>query len=820
MSVPGKTTLRLLDKADKQIRKLPQNVKGALYDFQYKFRENPTATGLRFKQLKGHDKLHSARVNADYRALLFHVGEGDYILVDVRKRQHVYDNLDRFRYEVNKVTGALEIFGIVASRDVVEESPGTGEPSEPGAAQETGEPEEAEEAGQAAPGTAPETRSAPTADADPALEEAATDEAAPETPSTPASPPLFADYTAEQLRELGVAEGLISPALALTTENGLLEMVYGAPSHTEEVLLALADGNGFDQVLQNITGPVTAEGPVDTSDFSAALARPATRVTTSDTDLREVLEDDFSAWKVFLHPTQEKLVERTYRGPARISGGPGTGKTIVALHRVKHLVQQLPRGRNKAVLLTTYNTNLAADLRHRLLDLAGQDVLDRVDIVNIDKLSFRIVNESGQGSHGRRPISDDQVALEWRSMLTELGEQHWPPEFLEDEWNQVILGQGVRSRSEYFRARRAGRGQRLSRGQRAEIWQLVERFTMRLEEKGRWTYRQVAQAAAQAEGERAAKILANREREAQEGGQFLHRPDESMTNLRFRYEHVVVDEAQDLSSAHWSLLRAMVDQRENDIFLVGDTHQRIYDNRVSLGALGIRIRGRSSRLTLSYRTTREILGSALGLLGEEDWDDLDDGADTLSGYRSVLRGPRPTFRGSPTWAAECEAVVAWAQDLLQNAPRDTVPSIAVAAPTKREVDAVQYALSKAGVRAASLGKEGPPAGFEQAVHVGTLHRFKGLEYQHMAIAGVSEGLIPRAGLDRLRESAPTRYRHELQKARSLVFVAATRARDSLTVSWHGDPSPLLPKTAVRAAAGEEEARVDDGGLFQPAGTLF
>src|SRR5699024_488779 len=184
-----------------------------------------------------------------------------------------------------------------------------------------------------------------------------------------------------------------------------------------------------------------------------------------------------------------------------------------------------------------------------------------------------------------------------------------------------------------------GRGQRISRSQRAQIWQLVERFTMRLEDKGVWTFRQVAQAAAQAEGERAAKIVAHREREAREGGQFLHRADESFTRLRFRYEHIVVDEAQDLSAAHWALLRAMVDHGENDLFLVGDTHQRIYDNRVSLGALGINIRGRSSRLTLSYRTTREILGSALGLLGEEEWDDLDDGTDTRSGYRSGPRRP-------------------------------------------------------------------------------------------------------------------------------------------------------------------------------------
>ncbi|CAL9387802.1 ATP-dependent DNA helicase Rep [Nocardiopsis dassonvillei] len=814
MSVQGKTTLRLLDKAGKEIRKLPQNVKGALYDFQYKFRENPHGTGLRFKALEGHDRLYSARVNKDYRALLFHVGDSDYILVGVRARQHVYDHLDRFRYEVNKVTGALEIFGIVESREVTEEAPP--------AAEEAVETAEAVES--AEPSATPEPRPAPepTPQAEPEPEQ-----------ESGFGVPIFADYTADQLRELGVAEGLIDEALSVTSEGRLLKLVYGAPAHTEEVLLALADGQTFDQVMAEITRPVAAENPVDTTDFSAALARSTTRVTTSDTDLREVLEDDFAAWKVFLHPTQRKLVKRHYRGPARVSGGPGTGKTIVALHRVKHLVEQLPPGRNKAVLLTTYNTNLAADLRHRLLDLAGQEVVDRVDILNIDKLSVRIVNESGRGGRGRSPIGDDQVLREWRSMLVELGEQRWSAEFLDDEWNQVILGQGIRSRGEYFRARRAGRGQRISRAQRAEIWQLVERLAMRLEEKGVWTYRQIAEAAAQVEAERAAKIEENRRRESDKGGQMLHRQEQSYFTLRHRYEHVVVDEAQDLSSAHWSLLRAVVDRTENDIFLVGDTHQRIYDNRVSLGALGIDIRGRSSKLTLSYRTTREILGSALGLLGDESWDDLDEGVDTLDGYRSVLRGPRPTFRSSPTWAAECEAIGAWARDLLKNAPEGTVPSIAVAAPTKNEVNDVQWALGKAGVRAAALGKEGAPPGFEDAVHVGTLHRFKGLEYQHMAIAAVSDGLVPRADKERLREVDAPRYRQEVQKARSLLFVASTRARDSLTVSWHGEPSVLLPARALeagtrdaaaaRVAAGAVEEESEGGmgdGLFKPPGALL
>src|SRR5947199_9942609 len=127
---------------------------------------------------------------------------------------------------------------------------------------------------------------------------------------------------------------------------------------------------------------------------------------------------------------------------------------------------------------------------------------------------------------------------------------------------------------------------------------------------------------------------------------------------RPRYRHVVVDEAQDLSAAHWKMLRAMVAPGRDDMFLVGDTHQRIYDNYVTLSSLGINIRGRSSRLSLSYRTTRQILAAALEIMTGEVYDDLDGGEEDLAGYRSLLRGERPTFRGAVTWKADRDLVAA------------------------------------------------------------------------------------------------------------------------------------------------------------------
>jgi len=111
-------------------------------------------------------------------------------------------------------------------------------------------------------------------------------------------------------------------------------------------------------------------------------------------------------------------------------------------------------------------------------------------------------------------------------------------------------------------------------------------------------------------------------------------------------------------------------------------------------------------------------------------------------------------------------------------------------PERRQVADVESYLNEHGILATSIGADGPRK--PDAVHVGTLHRFKGLEYQQMMVAGISAGTIPAARVAGLRDTDPLRYEREIKQARSLLFVAATRARDSLAISWHGVPSPFLP----------------------------
>ncbi|MFE7271743.1 UvrD-helicase domain-containing protein [Streptomyces sp. NPDC057623] len=744
-------TLRLLDKADKEIVKLDRAIVGAVYKFQHEFRKNPEAPGFDLKPLKGHERLWSARVNREYRALLVRLGGNDWLLVSVKHRGHVHRNLDRLAYGINQVTGAIEYVDLQVVEDDV--------------------------LGTASPGARPE----------PSVPEAIAPDA-----------PLFAAYTAGQLADLGVAEPLIPIVLKLTTDDELLGLAEYAPRHTGEVLLRLRDQVPYEQVMEEVTAPVAvaveaSPGSVRGDEWREAADRSQAVVITDDDSLRSILEEgDFGRWKVFLHPTQEKLVGRRYSGPARVGGGPGTGKTIVALHRVKHLVDHLPPGHNKPVLLTTFNKNLAADLRSRLLSLGGPQTLARVDILHVDQLATRVVSEADPGNTKRR-IDDTQALREWRQLLVEAGENRWDAEFLCDEWNQVILGQAVASRADYFKARRAGRGRSVSRPDRAEIWQLAERFTQRLDVKGLETHRQVAERAAQLEMARAHRVEERRLQEEERGGPGnVHAESGTGAWLRHRYRHVVVDEAQDLGAAHWKMLRAMVPREADDIFLVGDTHQRIYDNQVTLGSLGINIRGRSAKLTLSYRTTREILGTAIGILEGADFDDMDGSSDDLAGYRSVLHGGRPSLRSANSWDEELDLVVeqvhAW-----HDVPRE---SVAVCVPTNEKVDEVVARLARRGIMATKITGDG--ARGAEGVHVGTMYRFKGLEYRRMVIAGVSEGLVPRSAVDTWERTDKLRHRRELQRARSLLFVAATRARDALTISWNGEPSRFLrPLGALR-----------------------
>ena len=218
-------------------------------------------------------------------------------------------------------------------------------------------------------------------------------------PRRPGPPPLFAGYSQSQLIGLGVGRPLLSTIGKITTEEQLLEFAECVPQLTADVLLALYDGASVDEVhgaghrpgLRRRTG---RPGGLRGGGRPARLARHHRRRDAAGHPRTEAS----TAGRCTCTPSSGEVVERSYSGPARVSGARAPARPSSPCTGSKMLVQQLPSGSSgKDVLFTTFNKNLAADLRKRLLLLGGPELLDRVDVVNIDQLAIRVVTRGPAG---------------------------------------------------------------------------------------------------------------------------------------------------------------------------------------------------------------------------------------------------------------------------------------------------------------------------------------------------------------------------------------------------------------------------------------
>jgi len=259
------------------------------------------------------------------------------------------------------------------------------------------------------------------------------------------------------------------------------------------------------------------------------------------------------------------------------------------------------------------------------------------------------------------------------------------------------------------------------------------------------------------------------------------------------YTSIVVDEAQDLDVASFKLLRALVgEQHDNDLFIVGDPHQRIYGKPVVLSRCGIEIRGRSRKLRINYRTTEETRAWATAVLHGLDFDDLDGGTDSTSDYRSLLHGDHPLVKGFDDPAEEQRFLADTLRQLQKE--QGSLAATCVTARTNSGVEKLNTALLREGFTTRVINKDESDDPSDPALRLATMHRVKGLEFDQMFIPGLDQTQMPlRYELDQ----RPDQISRELfeQQERSLLHVAATRAKKRVVVSYSGKPSPLLAQAS-------------------------
>ncbi|TDQ46567.1 3'-5' exonuclease [Actinorugispora endophytica] len=597
-----------------------------------------------------------------------------------------------------------------------------------------------------------------------ALEERAVKPPPPRAPDRPAERSLFEGVGDEALRQLGVDAEIIRFSRTLTTRAELADWGPAVPQDQFEVLLQLAEGMPVDQVMREVVLPrrAVSGGPVAADDYDAAIRNTRHRVmlVDDDDDIEEVLSREFDAWRVFLHPTQRTLAYRpVFNGPAMVSGGPGTGKTVVALHRVKYLAEHLPLGGR--VLLTSFTNALVESVKRDLALLVDEGLRADVDVITADKLALDVVRAE-RPDVGLRRDSDTRGLF-----ANVVGKQGlpWSADFVFQEYRHVVMAQGITTVEGYLDPdARRGRSAPLTVDQRRDIWNAIAmaRAWMR-------RTRQLPTVELHAE---AARIL----------GERADKP----------YTNVVVDEGQDLHPAQWRTLRAAVPPGPNDMFIAGDNRQRIYDNTVSFKQLGIRIIGRSYPLRVNYRTTTEILTWADRIMRGASVHELGTAVPEAPGStRSILRGNPPVLHGAADTAAELDAlsgqVRAWLAEGI--APGD----ICVATRTRRILNEVVSSLRRHGLPASRFNPQQHTVDeASDTVRVTTMHGVKGLEFRAVAVFGATADALPLMERVTSPELDENQHRSDLAAQRSLLYVACTRAREALYVSWHGAPSPFLP----------------------------
>ena len=268
---------------------------------------------------------------------------------------------------------------------------------------------------------------------------------------------LFAERKDKDFTQLGISEDLLPTLRILQDESQLEGLLTVLPQGQAEALILLTGEDSVEAIYAEIAGRITPT-EIDTGDLAAAVRAPASssvfHVVADEVELAEMLALPLAQWRTYLHQSQHAAAYRPeYNGPVRITGGAGTGKTVVAMHRAKALSDMLERHDVKPILFTTFTRNLAQSIERDLQLLGGSDLLDVVEVLNVDRLAHRVVYDY-EGEAPRIAFAD-QLTFVFENTVDELG-YDLPPAFLIEEWEQVILAQGIESREEYFRASRAG----------------------------------------------------------------------------------------------------------------------------------------------------------------------------------------------------------------------------------------------------------------------------------------------------------------------------------------------------------------------------
>jgi superfamily I DNA/RNA helicase/mRNA-degrading endonuclease RelE of RelBE toxin-antitoxin system len=570
-------------------------------------------------------------------------------------------------------------------------------------------------------------------------------------PQTPKSDPLPRKPTPNRLNRWRIPEDYHPKLIRCRTEDELME------------------ADVPDWVLGRV---MDALWPPDVQQ----LARQPDQLLVKPEDLERYAEGALRSFLLHLDDTQRRYTDWALSGPTLVKGGPGSGKSTVALYRARVVIDHALRTTKRLpdVLFTTY-TNALTNFSESLLCQLLQGILNsdctklpkKIRLTTVDSTVMWIAKSSGRAF---RLVSSDQQAEalkyarasfkpramgELDNLLVSTALQHLRDGYLLKEFEWVIEGQNCRELEGYLQANRAGRAIPFNELLRSAVWKLYEVYREYLQGQELLTWGQLRQFSL----------------DQVASGAFPH-----------RWDYVIVDEAQDLTPVALSLCVELC-RDPSGLFLTADANQSLYNRgfRWSHVHEQLQVTGRSRILRRNYRSTRQTAHAAAELLAGMDGAD-----DEAMVQEFVHAGPKPVVYAAAGTADQAR----WLAEQICAAARELrlpVNGAAILVPTNSLGQSLANLLAEQGLPARFLPSREVRLE-ERCVKVMTLYAAKGLEFPIVAIAHVEADRLPRE----TRATDPEDIREHLENQRRVCYVGSTRAMRHLFITYDRSiPSPFL-----------------------------
>lgn len=549
------------------------------------------------------------------------------------------------------------------------------------------------------------------------------------------------ELTAATLKNLGIAAQYQQAFLQCKTEDALLELQDVPREDLERLLEFLYPKSAVEILAQP----------------DLLLSNPA--------DLIRYAEGDLVGFLLKLDAEQEKVVDWALEGPTLLKGGPGTGKSTVALYRVANLFGR--HAGTPSILFTTYTKALTEASKQLLGQIFQGEVPAEIEVSNLDELANKIVRSAGEvsiifpsGSENRKAVEQarQQLNLSSKSSFEKAHLQsalaNLSTTYLVEEFEKIIEGQECGKVEDYIGADRTGREYPFNESLRRAVWELYMAYLNVLTRAGKTTYGGVRIKALQ----------------AVRSGEWRH-----------KYDYVLIDEAQDFPPSAIALCVELC-KTPKGIFLTADTAQSIYNRGFSWKSAHdqLRVTGRTRVFNTNYRSTEQI-----GLAARELIDPSVGDSETVD-QQYKLQGELPGIGGFKSK----EAQIAWIFEQLKDATRTLhfpLGSAAILVPTN-DLGQLIDSIARHENFPARFMKSDAVDLQSNEVKVLTMHTAKGLDFPIVAVAFLEEGILPKNVPGDDLEAAV----EHVNAARRLLYVACTRAARHLIVTYSDrNPSRLV-----------------------------